>query len=252
MPFKSIFSIGLLFSFLSSVPALADELHVYAGAGLRTPTEVIVKRFEEKTGHKVTVEYAGMGQLLARFNANESGDVFLSGSEFYVDEIAKKHKHLAQYKLVYHTPVLVLLKDRANGIETYEQLAKSKLRLAMGDPKAIALGKSGEELLEATGFGEKLKEKVVVRGTTIKQVLLYLLNGDVDGAIIGRSDAKIHGEKFIALPIPETISKEVSIIAALSTSKYPETTRAFVAFFAEPENIKEFTDRGYIAFAGNE
>ncbi|MDR2096119.1 MAG: hypothetical protein LBP76_11490, partial [Treponema sp.] len=39
------------------------ELHLYAGAGLRVPAEIIIKEFEEATGHKVTVEWAGMGQL---------------------------------------------------------------------------------------------------------------------------------------------------------------------------------------------
>ncbi len=44
--------------------------------------------------------------------------------------------------------------------------------------KAIALGKSGEQLIEASGQGEQLRNKVVVRTATIKQLLMYLLNGE--------------------------------------------------------------------------
>jgi ABC-type molybdate transport system substrate-binding protein len=64
------------------------ELHLYAGAGLRTPAEIIIKDFESVTGNTVRVEWAGMGQLLTRFQMTNTGDVFLSGAESYVDDIA--------------------------------------------------------------------------------------------------------------------------------------------------------------------
>mgnify|MGYP000011060677 CR=1 FL=1 len=45
----------------------AADLYLYAGAGLKEPVEKIVKQFEQNTGNKVTVEYGGSGQILARF-----------------------------------------------------------------------------------------------------------------------------------------------------------------------------------------
>ena len=46
----------------------ATDLYLYAGAGLKDPVEKIVKQFEQNTGNKVTVEYGGSGQILARYN----------------------------------------------------------------------------------------------------------------------------------------------------------------------------------------
>ena len=46
----------------------AADLYLYAGAGLKEPVEKIVKQFEQNTGNKVTVEYGGSGQILARYN----------------------------------------------------------------------------------------------------------------------------------------------------------------------------------------
>jgi len=224
----------------------AVELHMYAGAGLRVPAEAVLRTFEQRTGVKVVVEYGGMGQLLTRFNATGTGDVFLSGGEQYVRELATAGKVLTEHKLVLHTPIMAVRKDKAAGIATLADLAASNLRIAMGDPQAIALGKSGEKLLDASGHGEALRSKVTVRGTTIKQVLLYLTNGDVDAAVIGRSDAVANAASLVILPTPQGTPQEISVIAALSTSAHPELAKKLAAFFAEPESITVFVDHGFL------
>ncbi len=249
-PFMSLFI--TLFIVLPIAPHAARaaqdaaELHMYAGAGLRVPAEVVISRFEQRTGVKVVVEYGGMGQLLTRFNATGTGDVFLSGGEQYVRELATAGKVLAEHALVLHTPVMAVRKDKAAGIATLADLAASNLRIAMGDPQAIALGKSGEKLLDASGHGEALRNKVTVRGTTIKQVLLYLTNGDVDAAVIGRSDAVANAASLVILPTPQGTPQEVSVVAALSASAHPELAKKLAAFFAEPENIQAFVDHGFL------
>ena len=50
----------------------AADLYLYAGAGLKDPVEKIVQQFEKNTGNKVTVEYGGSGQILARYNQSEN------------------------------------------------------------------------------------------------------------------------------------------------------------------------------------
>ena len=230
---------------LFSAPALAAELHMYAGAGLRVPADEIIKKFEAESGHSVKVEYANMGQLLTRFKAAKTGDVFLSGSEFYVDELAREKAVAARHKLVLHTAVMAVRNDKIGKIKTWKDLSESKLRIAMGDPKALALGKAGETMLEKSGYGEKLRGMVTVRGTTIKQVLMYLVNGDVDAAVIGYSDA-VKNKDLTILPTPAGTPQEISEIAALSTSQNPEAAKALTDYFARPENIKIFVDFGFL------
>ncbi|MDR0525462.1 MAG: molybdate ABC transporter substrate-binding protein [Spirochaetaceae bacterium] len=222
------------------------ELHLYAGAGLRIPAEKIIKNFEESTGHTVSVEWAGMGQLLTRFRTTGAGDVFLSGSEFYVDEIKKDGKTTYDARLVYHTAVIGVRKDKADGINTIEDLAKSNLTLAAGDPQAIALGISGEAIMDASGFGEALRKKIVVRATSGPQLSMYLLNGDVDAAIIGRSDAVKNLDKLVLLPLPPGSPQEIAAIAALAVSEHPAVARQLAEWFAKPESIAIFVEEGYL------
>jgi molybdate transport system substrate-binding protein len=232
----------------SAVVSNADpvELYMYCGAGIRAPAEAIIKNYEAATGNTVVVEYAGMGQLLTRFKTTDVGDVFLSGSEDFVNQLKALDKVIKTEPLVYHTAVMAIRKDKAAGIKNFADLAKSNLTIGMGDPKAIALGVSGETMLEKSGFADALRAKVTVRATTIAQLETYLMNGDIDAAVIGRDAAVRNGDKLVLLPVPNGVPQEIIVIASLSTSKYPDAANQLVAYFASPESIKIFADKGFI------
>lgn len=242
-PVKYILS-GMLLC--CSCISIAADLHLYAGAGLRMPVDEIVTLYEKETGHHVTVEYGGSGQILTRFQLTQQGDLFLPGSADYVEKIKSEGKLKASFPLVHHTPVMAVRKDKADGITTFADLAKSHLKLGMGDPKAIALGKSGEKLLELSGYANPLRDKVVVRAATIKQLVMYLLNGDVDAAVIGRTDAVKNKDKLVLLPTPKGTPDEIATLAILQTSKHPEEARQLADYFTSPQGIKVFTDMGYL------
>lgn len=232
----------LAFTFTS----YAAELHLYAGAGLKEPVEEIVKNFESQSGHKVVIEYGGSGQILTRFAMTQTGDLFLPGSADYVDKLKAQDQVLSFAPIALHTPVLVVRNDSGKGITTIEQLAKSSLKLGMGDPKAIALGVSGEKLLQASGFGPELKQKITVQTTTIKQLLLYLLNGDVDAAVIGRSDAIKHRDQLILLPTPKGTPEEVITIAVLKTSQQPILAQQLSDSFTSAKGMAIFARHGFL------
>lgn len=125
----------------------AADLYLYAGAGLKEPVEKIVKQFEQNTGNKVTVEYGGSGQILARYNQVKTGDLFLSGSADYVEKLAQDNQVKAVEPLVLHIPVMAVRKDKSVNIHSFKDLAESNLRLGIGDAKAMALGKGRRKSL---------------------------------------------------------------------------------------------------------
>ncbi|SQI36659.1 Putative binding protein HI_1525 precursor [Leminorella richardii] len=250
MPTLKQWTIGALLGVVS-LTAFSAELHLYAGAGLRQPVEAVVRQFEEQTGNRVIIEYGGSGQILTRFNLTKAGDLFLPGSADYVEKLQQEDQVTDSAPLVLHTPVMVVRKAVAGNIKTLEDLANSSLKIGMGDPKAIALGKSGDKLLVASGYEQALKSKVTVQTTTIKQLLIYLLNGDIDAAVIGRSDAVKNQDTLLMLPSPEGTPEEVATIAVLKTSKHPQEAKALMDFFASEQGIKRFTDLGYLPVKAN-
>lgn len=242
-----LFTLPLLL--LCSLTSLhAETLHLYAGAGLRQPVERIVERFQQETGHQVTVEYGGSGQILTRYQLTGIGDLFLPGSADYVDKLQQQGSVKAAFPLIRHIPVFAVRKDVAERehIATTADLARSKLKIGMGDPQAIALGRSGELLLDATGHGAELRQLVVVRSATIKQLLLYLLQGEIDAAVIGRADTVKNQDQLLLLPSPAGAPEEVATLAILNSSKAPQIAEQLAGYFTSADGIRAFTDEGFL------
>lgn len=231
---------------LISTNVSAAALHVYAGAGLREPIEKIVNQFEQQTGHTVTVEYGGSGQILTRYKITGQGDLFIPGSDRYISKLEKDGLVSASSKLVRHIPVIAIRKDKAANIHSVDELAATNLRLGLGDSKAMALGRSGEKLLKATGHYDDLMNKVVVRAATVKQLALYLLNGDVDAAVIGRASAWKARDKVVMLPNPEGAPEETAAIALLKSSQHPYEAKLLMEKLTSTKGIQAFTDAGFL------
>ncbi|UDW83829.1 molybdate ABC transporter substrate-binding protein [Pasteurella canis] len=238
--------ITLILSITATLSVKAVDLHLYAGAGLKDPVEKIVKQFEQQTGHKVTIEYGGSGQLLARYNTVKTGDLYLPGSSDYVEKLEKTGDVKASAPLVLHIPVMAIRKDKSAGIDSFKALAQSQLRLGIGDSKAMALGKGAEKIIELSGYQKELNDKVVVKAATVKQLMLYLLNGDVDAAVVGRSGAWKVRDKVDILPNPAGVPEEKVTIALLSSSQYPAEAKQLLNFFNSEQSVKYFTDEGFL------
>ncbi|MFD1805285.1 molybdate ABC transporter substrate-binding protein [Pasteurella oralis] len=238
--------ITLLTLMMSALSVQAADLYLYAGAGLKDPVEKIVKKFEQETGNKVTIEYAGSGQLLARYNTVKTGDLYLPGSSDYVEKLEKTGDVKESAPLVLHIPVMAIRKDKSSGIDSFKALAESNLRLGIGDSKAMALGKGAEKIIELSGYQKELNDKIVVKAATVKQLMLYLLNGDVDAAVIGRSGAWKVRDKLDLLPNPAGTPEEKVTIALLTSSKNPKEAKQLLELFKSEQGIKYFTDEGFL------
>ena len=200
----------------------AADLYLYAGAGLKEPVEKIVKQFEQNTGNKVTVEYGGSGQILARYNQVKTGDLFLSGSADYVEKLAQDNQVKAVEPLVLHIPVMAVRKDKSANIHSFKDLAESNLRLGIGDAKAMALGKGAEKIFELSGYQQALNEKVVVKSATVKV-----------------------RDKVEILPNPQGTPQEKVTLALLSSSTHTTEAKQLFDFF-HTEGVKYFTDEGFL------
>ena len=167
-------------------PGRAEEaaLHAFVGAGLRPPVEQLLTAFRQETGIAVEAEYAGSGQLLARLRETGRGDLFLPGSTQFTDPLAAEGAILFARPLVLHGPILAVAKAKAAEIGSVADLARPGVRLALGDPQAMALGRTAEQILDRSGVGAAIRANVVVRAATVKQLALYVIDGAVDAAII--------------------------------------------------------------------
>jgi molybdate transport system substrate-binding protein len=232
---------------LSSTSVSASELHFFVGAGLRQPVDRLVEDFQRKTGHRVVVDYDGSGRLLARITASGLGDVFMPGSLFYIEKLQAESKVHSWRPVVAHTSVIAVNKSKAQEVKKFEDLAKPGIRLALGDPKAMALGKTAMQMLERSGLKDKILANVVVYGATVKQLALYVADGNVDASIVGRADAFQFSDRVDMIPIPDDYYEEETVpVAVLTTTTDLKAATALQNFMASPEAILVFERFGFL------
>jgi molybdate transport system substrate-binding protein len=227
--------------------AVADELHLFAGAGLRQPVDRIVKNFEETTGHRVFTDYAGGGKLLARIEASKKGDLYIPGAFFYIEKLEKAGRIRSFRPIAQHTPVIGVNRDRGETVKEFDDLSRPGVRLAMGDPKAMAFGRTAMAILERSDQKEAILKNVVVYGATVKQLALYVSQGSVDAAIIGRADAFQNQDRIRMVPIPEAyFHAEVIAGAILDSTVTPELSEQLLQFLSSEEAVGVFQECGFL------
>lgn len=231
---------------VAGAPAWGQELYAYVGAGLRPPVDALIAAYTQKTGVTVKTEYGGSGQLLTRIGETGKGDLFIPGSTVYTDKLKEKGGVREEKILVLHGPVLAVANEKADAIQSFADLAKPGVKLGLGDPAAMALGRTADEILARSGQGEAIARNVTVRAATVKQLALYVMDGNVDAAIIGASEAAQSPGKFVVRAIPtDWYQAEYAPVAVLSTTTQPDAASAFAAFLASDEGLAVFARYGF-------
>lgn len=255
MNYRKLFISFLLASSLTwpAQEIRAEDIHLFAGAGLRQPVDQLVDMFQKETGNRVFVDYAGTGYLIARIIASGGGDLFLSPSLYYIRALEKEGMVDSYRRIVSNTPVIGVTRDKEQLIRTFEDLARPGVRLALGDPKAMAYGRIAMEILEKSGMKEEILKNVVVQGATVKQLALYVAQGDADASIIGRADAIQYKDRIRIVPIPEEyIVTEVIAIALLkNAAARPEAIR-FRDFMSSAKAVEIFRQFGFLPLGEGE
>ena len=225
----------------------------FCGAGLRQPTDHLIRTFQEETGHSVKVTYAGSGQLLSSILASGQGDLFMPGAFFYIRKLKEMGRIDSSKNLVAHTAVVGVNIRKGNLIRSFDDLARPGLRLALGDPKAMAFGRMARAILSRSPLKDAILKNVVVYGATVKQLALYVARGDVDASIIGRADAFQFRDKIRMVPIPPAyFQPETIAIAVLKDSKNQKAASRFCDFMASKQGIAVFEDFGFLPLSSGE
>lgn len=227
--------------------ACADELFLYAGAGLRKPTDKIITQFEQETGHQVIVDYGGSGKQMAKYQTVLRGDLFMPGSYFYIDKLREKGLVFSDSKVVLHTPVIAVNKKGNHAVKTLEDMAAPGIKLAMGDPKAMALGRTTMDIIKNAGLEKQFLGNVDVYGATVNQLTLYVVQRAVDAAIVARANAFMHKDTLDMYEIPPRYyTSEIIGIAVLKSAKDATLAEQFKTFVSGPKGSAYFTQFGFL------
>ncbi|HDN65830.1 MAG TPA: molybdate ABC transporter substrate-binding protein [Methanosarcinales archaeon] len=224
------------------------SLLVYCGAGMRKPMDEIGSLFEEEYGISIDYNYAGSNTLLSQMDLLQNGDVYMPGATYYFD-IAKE-KGITDYeqRIAYHVPVIAVPRGNPAGITSLADLAKPGVTVILGDPKAAAIGKLGDKILEKNGIYDAVANNTISRGATVNELIVYTSMKQADASIIW-GDLVVASEKMELVEIPreQNIIKIIPI-GTLMFSEKKDTATKFVDFVASPEGKAIFGKHGFTTY----
>jgi molybdate transport system substrate-binding protein len=222
------------------------SLYVPCGAGLQPAMDEIGRLYFQRTGVRSDFAYAGAGMLLSALMTTHQGDLYIPGEAFYVDQ-ARKHGFIAADKLMcYMTPVIGVRKGNPKHIARLQDLARPGLRVAIGDPIAIAIGPMTERILKRAGVFEAVERNVCMKAACVPELANALATHSADAGIIWDVMA-VQNAKFVDAVAIDPEYNEVSEVLAsrLTCAKQPEEAKKLMAFLTSDEAAAIFHKHGY-------
>ncbi|MEA1869298.1 MAG: molybdate ABC transporter substrate-binding protein [Euryarchaeota archaeon] len=224
------------------------SLLVYCGAGMRKPMDEIGSLFEEEHGVSVNYNYAGSNTLLSQMELTQKGDIYIPGATYYFD--LAREKGLTDYEqhVAYHVPVIAVPKGNPAGITSLNDLAEPGVKVILGDPKAAAIGKLANAILDKNGLYDAVDANVIARGATVNELIVYTSMKQADASIIW-ADLVANSEKMgiVEIPREQNIIKIIPI-GTLTFSGQKDTAKKFVDFVESPAGKVIFERHGFIAY----
>ena len=182
--------------------AHADTIRVMAAASLQPALTALAEQIERETPHQIVPIYASSGTLARQISQGAPADLFLSANTRWADwaleDLALPSE--AASDLLENRLVVVAAIDRAKA--RLSDFPSNGL-LALGDPAHVPAGQYTKESLSALGHWDRLRKNMVFTAN-VRVALTFAERGEVDGAIVYRSDARSSSRVTVVEDLPAT------------------------------------------------
>ena len=217
-------------------PALEGELVVFAAASLQDTFPAIGDLLEaEHPDLAVIFSFGSSGTLAAQLAEGAPADVFAAASATTMQGVG------AGASTVFARNSLVIAVPAGNpaGVTGPADFADGALTIALCDPSAPC-GSAAQRALAAAG----VTAAPDTFGQDARATLRLVTAGEVDAALVYRTDALAAGDAVATLPFPEAVTSDYPI-AALAGAPHPAAAQAFVELVLSPQGQRILADAGF-------
>jgi molybdate transport system substrate-binding protein len=226
----------------SDEDALSGSITVLAAASLTDVFDELAVQFEaEHPGVDVVLSYGGSSALAEPLVSGAPADLFASANESTMTTVVDAG--LAVDPVVIATNVLELAVPAGNpgGVTGLSDLADPDLTIAMCDP-SVPCGAAAERLLAQ----EDITASVDTLEEDVRAALTKVALGEVDAALVYRTDVLAGGGRVEGIELPEAASVVNRYpMTLLSGGARPEVAQAFLDFVLGDVGRKALADAGF-------
>ena len=224
----------------TQAPALTGDLAVFAAASLEGVfTELGTLLEEQNPDLTVTFNFAASSALAQQVIAGAPADVLATASAATMTEAEAETGEPVTFAS--NVLVIVTPPDNPGSVTGLTDFANADLRIALCAVE-VPCGAAADKIFRATG--------IVPAPDTYEANVTATLNravsGEVDAALVYRTDALSAGDTVGSIEFPESADAiNNNLIAALTASENPDAAAAFIALVTSPEGQAVLRDAGF-------
>ncbi len=222
-------------------------LVVYCAAGLRPPMVDLAEEFQRETGIRMEINYGGSNLMLSQLKLTGHGDLFIPGDMFYIEEAEREGLIRHTRRIARFAPVILVQKGNPRSITSLADLTRPGLRLAIGDERAPAIGRTSRALFAGNNLPwDAVQRNTVFSGVTVHELADSVRLGHSDATLVWRPVALMYREtcEIVDIPAAQNIPADIAV-AVLRVSQNEDAARAFVEWAAGPEGRAIFERHAY-------
>jgi molybdate transport system substrate-binding protein len=212
----------------------AARLTVSAAISLKEVFRKIVKEFESRHPElRVSLNLGSSGHLQRQIELGAPVDVFAPAALFPMEALERANLLRPGTRKVFATNRLSLVRPRGSGaVDGFSVLGRGfQGRLVIGNPRHVPAGIYAKQALVALGYWKKLSARLIF-AEHVRQVLDYVVRGEVGAGIVYRTDALREKGRvdLVAEAPPGSHARITYPIAVIAESRYPRGAMRFLKF----------------------
>ena len=232
-----------------------DEIVVFAASSLTEVMEQLGLYFAENEGIKVRFNPGGSTALAQQIIRGAPADAFVFAGPQPMVMLDERGLIAPDsiVELLGNELVLIAKSSTVDktGISSIEELAYADFRVTIADPDLAPAGRYAREALQNLGLWQWIEHRLVF-GLDVRVTLGYVETGNVDAAIVYRTDAQIvEGLEVLASIPKESHSPIVYPAGVVGRSSHVAAARKFLLFLQGDKARETFQEYGFIPHNGD-
>ena len=199
---RKVIIFAAVFLILFSYSARSTQLYWFSASAVKKPSQKIADMFNKTHSDKVVVIAGGTGQILQQMILSKKGDIYGCLDPKFFKMAQKKGLVESYVKFIKLIPVFGVSKEAEKRIRSFKDILKKGIKIAAGNPKTMALGKTYLYILNKLpeNMRQKLKNNVKIEAINISQIVNYIKMNSVDAGLIFAAVAKINNIQYVSIP----------------------------------------------------
>ncbi|HUY32516.1 MAG TPA: molybdate ABC transporter substrate-binding protein [Pirellulales bacterium] len=237
---------------VAETPA-TENLVFFAAASTREPVLELIAAFErEHAGARVRASFSASSTLAQQLAAGAEGELFLSADEAWARFLSEKRLAADQCPLLGNRLVLIVPAGSQGVPKAPEDLLADDIeRIALGDPRAVPVGRYAKRALTKLDLWERLKSKVV-GAPDARRALAFVEMDSADAGVVYATDAAVSTRVRVAFEFDRDLTEPIVYpLVLLEAGRDKPLARALFEFLQSGQAAKIFERHGF-EFLANE